>query len=156
MNRRNLGIAFGFAAVFVCAVLHVASFLMVLPRLSILVPVPFLAGAILCASPPIGWRNPPAARSAATVLGWILLIYAVLLFVLLHKTTGGATNVEIVHGQYAYMSKDIVIRPITEVEYKMFPTRVTRLVSAWMGMMATFCLSALLNGRRRYLRRFRG
>ena len=124
MNRRTLGIAFCFGTIFACAVLHVASFLTILPVLSIVVPVVLLTGAILCASRPGGWRNPPAPRGKSAVVGWILLIYAVLLFVHFYRGTGGATNVEIVHGQYAYMSKDTVIRPISEVEYRMFPPKL--------------------------------
>jgi hypothetical protein len=27
----------------------------------------------------------------------------------------------------------------------MFPTQVVRIMSAWIGMMATFCLSSLIN-----------
>ena len=56
MNRRTLGIAFCFGTIFACAVLHVASFLTILPVLSIVVPVVLLTGAILCASRPGGWR----------------------------------------------------------------------------------------------------
>ena len=46
MNRRTLGIAFCFGTIFACAVLHVASFLTILPVLSIVVPVVLLTGAI--------------------------------------------------------------------------------------------------------------
>ena len=153
MRHRNLGIALCFATIFLCALLHIATFFSVVPRLSILVPLVLLAGAVLCAVTPIGWRNPPAPRSKAAVVGWVLLVYAVLLFMHQYRTTGGATSVEIVNGQYAYMCKDSVIRPISEVEYKMFSTQVARVESVWIGMMATFCLSSLLNGQRRYRRR---
>ena len=77
-------------------------------------------------------------------LGWVLLVYAVILFAQFYRSSGGATSVGIVEGQYVYMSKSTVIRPITEREYRMFPSHVARIMSAWIGMMAMFCMSSLL------------
>jgi hypothetical protein len=74
-----------------------------------------------------------------------MLLYAILLFVHFYRSSGGATSVGIVEGQYVYMSKDTVIRSISEAEYKMFPTQIARIMSAWMGMAATFCLSSIIN-----------
>jgi hypothetical protein len=145
MTRWKLGIVLCFATIFLCALIHVATFFAEVPWLSVLAPFVLLGGAILCASPPIGWRNPPEPRGKVAVVGWIFLVYAVLLCVHLYRSTGGATNVAIVNGQYFFMDKDSVIRVITQMEYKKFPTQVVRVVSAWMGMMATFCLSSLLN-----------
>ncbi len=73
------------------------------------------------------------------IVGWALLIYGVLTFVHFYKTTGGATSVDIINGQYVSMYKDHVIRQITEQEYKMIPNLWTRVMSAWIGMMAVFC-----------------
>jgi hypothetical protein len=35
-------------------------------------------------------------------------------------------------------------RPISEKEYKMFTTQWIRVMTAWMGMMSTFCLASLI------------
>jgi hypothetical protein len=64
-----------------------------------------------------------------------------------YRSSGGASNVGIVAGQYVYMYKDTVIRQISEAEYEMFPTQVARIMSAWLAMVATFCLSSLINNR---------
>jgi hypothetical protein len=84
----------------------------------------------------------PTGKTA--VAGWVLLAYAVLLFVHFYRSSGGATSVGIVEDQYVYMYKSAVIRPISEEEYKMFPTQVARIMSAWLGMMAMFGLSSLI------------
>ena len=73
------------------------------------------------------------------LLGWVLLVYAVLTFVYFYRTTGGASSVGIVDGQYVSKYKDHVIRVITYDEYRMFPNLWTRVMSAWIGMMAVFC-----------------
>jgi hypothetical protein len=72
-------------------------------------------------------------------LGWVLLIYAVLTFVYYYKTTGGASSVGIVDGQYVSKYKDHVIRAITGREYRMFPNLWARVMSAWLAMGAVFC-----------------
>lgn len=77
--------------------------------------------------------------------GWGLLVYAILLFVHFYRSTGGASSVGIVEGHYVYMSKETVIRPISEGEYRMFPTQVVRIMSAWLAMMAMFSISWLIN-----------
>jgi hypothetical protein len=89
--------------------------------------------------------KPSAPAGKTAVAGCILLVYAILLFIHFYRSSGGASSVGIVEGQYVYMSKSAVIRPISEEEYKMFPTQVGRIMSAWMGMMATFCLSSFTN-----------
>lgn len=149
MNRRNFGVALCFATLSVSLLLHIASFLGAVPFPFILAPFGFLAGAILCATPnPLrGWQNPPAPKGKTAVIGWVLLAYSVMLFVHFYISSGGASSVGIVDGQYVYMAKNTVIRPITEQEYKMFPAQVARIMSAWIAMMATFCMSALFNSR---------
>jgi len=147
MTRRNVGVALYFATLSACLVLHIAAFLIAVPFLLILVPFGLLAGTILCASPRGGWRNPGTPKGRTAVIGWVLLVYAVMLFVQFYRSSGGASSVEIVDGQYVFMSKNPIIRPITEREYRMFPSHVARIMSAWMGMMAMFCMSSLLRNQ---------
>jgi hypothetical protein len=85
----------------------------------------------------------PTGKTA--LAGCVLLVYAILLFVHFYRSSGGASSVGIVEGQYVYLSKSTVVRPISEEEYKMFPTQVAKIMTAWIGMMATFCLSSLIN-----------
>jgi hypothetical protein len=151
MTGRAIGKVLCLAAGIACALLHAATFFTVVPGLLILVPFFLLMGAILCARAVQGWNisyndrvrfSMPRGRPA--VVGWVLLVYAVLLFVHFDRSSGGASSVGIVEGQYVYMYKSTVIRPISEDEYKMFTTRWLRVMSAWMGMMSTFCLAALI------------
>jgi hypothetical protein len=152
MTARDIGKALCLATGIACALLHAATFLTVVPALLILVPFFLLMGAILCARAAQGWNlsdyrrmrySMPTGKTA--VVGWVLLVYAVLLFVHSYRSSGGASSVGIVEGQYVYMYKSAVIRPISEEEYNMFPTQVARIMSAWIGMMATFCLSSFVN-----------
>ncbi len=149
---RDIGKALCLAAVISCTLLHAATFLTVVPRLLILVPFFLIAGAVLCSRLVQGWklsdyrRAPlPTPTGKTAAVGWVLLVYALLLFVHFYKSSGGASSVGIVEGQFVYMYKSAVIRPISEEEYNMFPTQVTRIISAWIGMMATFCLSSLIH-----------
>jgi hypothetical protein len=148
----DLGKALCIAAGVVCALLHVATFLAVVPSLLILVPFFLLGGAALCLRLAQGWKlsdylrnRHTAPTGKAAIAGWVMLLYAILLFVHFYRSSGGATSVGIVEGQYVYMSKNTVIRSISEAEYKMFPTQIARIMSAWMGMAATFCLSSIIN-----------
>jgi hypothetical protein len=152
MTARDLGKALCLATAIACALLHSATFLTVVPGLLILVPFFLLMGAILCARAAQGRsfsvyrRTRLSALTGKTALaGYVLLVYAILLFVHFYRSSGGASSVGIVEGQYVYLSKSTVIRPISEEEYKMFPTQVARIMTAWIGMMATFCLSSLIN-----------
>ena len=156
MTAQDAGKAFCLATLIACALLHAATFLVIVPGL--LIPVPFflLAGAILCARITQGWSlsaylrrrrtsRLSAPKGKAAKAGMFLLVYAIFVFVHFYKSSGGASSVGIVEGQYVYMSKSTVIRPISEQEYKMFPTQVARIMSAWLAMMAAFCLSSLTN-----------
>jgi hypothetical protein len=145
MNLRKLGFTLSVSAISVCAVLHLATFVIPVPGLLILFPFALLVCAVLCVRAVVPWRTESvfSHRGNAATIGWILLVYALFLFVYLYKTTGGATSVGMLDGQYVYLYKSNVIRPITEAEYKMFPTLVVRLMSAWIGMMAFFCVSWL-------------
>ena len=152
MIARELGKSLCLATGIVCALLHAATFLTVVPSLLILVPFFLLAGVVLCLRLAQGWklsdylRNLHTAPTGKTAIaGWVLLLYGILLFIHFYRVSGGATSVGIVEGQYVYMSKNTVIRSISEAEYKMFPTQIARIMSAWIGMAATFCLSSIIN-----------
>lgn len=147
-----MGTALCLAALIACLLLHVATFLMKVPGLLILVPFFLMAGAILCARATDGWnlsayrrvqQSMPKGKTA--IAGFLLLAYAIILFVHFYWSSGRASSVGIFEGQYVYMYKDRVIRPISEYEYQMFPTQITRIMSAWIAMMAEFCLSSLIN-----------
>ena len=156
MTAQNAGKAFCFATLIACALLHVATFLTIVPGLLILVPFFLLMVAILCARVTQGWslsayrrmqlsipKELSMPKGKTAIAGSFLLAYAILLFISFYKSSGGATSVGIVEGQYVYMYKSTVIRPISEAEYKMFPTHVAREMSAWLAMTAMFCLSSL-------------
>jgi hypothetical protein len=133
----GLGFALCLGAIAICLILHVATFLTIVSLLWIAFLL--VAGAILC-SRAIELRPRFALPADKTALfGWALLVYAVLSFVYFYRTTGGASSVGIVDGQYVSMYKDQVIRVITVAEYRMFPNLWTRVMSAWIGMMAVFC-----------------
>src|ERR1035437_8909582 len=127
MTARDLGKHLCLATGIVCALLHAATFLTVVPRLMILVPFFLLMGAVLCLRLAQGWKlsdylrnRHTAPTGKAAIAGSVLLLYAILLFVHFYRSSGGATSVGIVEGQYVYMSKDTVVRSISEAEYKMF------------------------------------
>jgi len=102
-------------------------------------PFFILAGAILCARAVEPRLRLPVRLDKVSVVGFGLLIYAILLFIYFYKTTGGASSVAVVDGQYVSKYKDHVIRTISEQEYRMFPNLWTRAMSVWMAMMAVFC-----------------
>jgi hypothetical protein len=136
----KLGVGLCVAALAMCLVLHLATFLTVVSLIWIIVPFVLVAGAVLCSrvvdpKPRFGL---PSDRVA--MLGCVLLIYAVGCFVFDYKTTGGATSVATVDGQRVSMYKDHVITVLTEDEYRMFPNLWTRVMSAWIAMMAVFCV----------------
>jgi len=96
---------------------------------------------LYCISPHSELRFKRPSRSWV-IFGFALLAYAVLLFVYDYGATGGATSAAFTNGRYVYMYKSQIMRTITEHEYTMFPNRVTRLMSAWTGMMAAFTAQA--------------
>lgn len=100
-----------------------------------------MAGAVLCAKTV---ESDLRFRRPSGTLGWLgiaLLAYAVLTFVYSYRTTGGASSVDIVNGQYVSMYTDRILRTITEREYRLFPNLWVRVMSAWMAMMAVFALT---------------
>ncbi len=142
MKIRNgldkLGLVLCAAALALCLAVHVASFLTTVSLIWVVPPSLFLAGAVICSKV----VNPGLASSLPSdrvaIFGWILLAYAVCCFVYDYKTTGGATGVAIVDGRYVSQYKGQMIRVITENEYRMFPNLWTRVMSAWIAMMAVF------------------
>lgn len=138
----GLGLGLCVSAATICLVLHVATFLTIVSLIWIIPPFLLVAGAVLC-SKAVDPRPRFALRfDKVTVLGWILLIYAICIFIYFYKTTGGASSVAVLDGQYVSKYKDHVIRVITEDEYKMFPNLWTRVTSAWIAMMAVFCATS--------------
>jgi hypothetical protein len=81
-----------------------------------------------------GWTRRGAIVAA------VLLLYAIFTFMYFYRTTGGASSVSVLDGRYLAMYKSRVIRNITEQEYRMFPNLWIRVMSAWMGMMASAVL----------------
>jgi len=135
----GLGLALCVGAAAICLVLHVATFLTIISLVWIIPPFLLVAGAAIC-SKVVGPKLRFTLRAdKVALLGWVLLIYAVLTFVYFYKTTGGASSVGVVDGQYVSKYKDQVIRVISYDEYRMFPNLWTRVMSAWIGMMAVFC-----------------
>jgi hypothetical protein len=138
LGRLGFGLATGAAGL--CAALHITTFITTLTLVWILPAFVLMAGSIICAKAiesGSGFRK-PSGRSA--LVGYALLVYAVLTFVFYYRTTGGASSVSIVNGQYVSMYKSQIIRTITEREYRMIPNLWTRVMSAWVGMMAVFLL----------------
>jgi hypothetical protein len=135
----KLGLALCVAAAVICLVLHTATFLTIVSLIWIVPPFLLVAAAVLC-SRAVDARPRFAFRfDRLAMLGWFLLVYAICTFVYDYKTTGGATSVAIVNGEYVSKYKDQVIRVITDNEYRMFPNLWTRVMSAWIAMMAIFC-----------------
>lgn len=135
----RLGLGLSVAAAMICLALHIATFLTVVSLIWIILPFFLVAGAILCArvvdpKPRFGQRLDRAA-----IVGWVLLFYALCWFAYDYRTTGGATSVGIADGHYVSMYKDRTIKIISENEYRMIPNLWTRVMSAWVAMMAVFC-----------------
>jgi hypothetical protein len=135
----KLGFALCILALAVCIVVNVASFVGIVSLIWVVPPFILLAGAVLCSRVVQPRLRLPLRMDTVSLVGFGLLAYSILLFVYFYKTTGGASSVAIVDGQYVSKSKDHVIRTITEREYRMFPNLWTRVISAWIAMMAVFC-----------------
>ena len=140
----KLGLVLCVGAATICLVLHIATFLEIASFIWIIPPFLLVAGAVLC-SRAVDPRPRFALRfDKISVLGWILLVYALCTFVYDYKVTGGATSVAVVDGQYVSKYKDHVIRLITADEYRMFPNLWIRVMSAWIAMMAVFCAASFV------------
>lgn len=133
-----LGFALCVIAAAICALLHVATFVFLIPPVWALIPFPLMLGAILAAKA-AGSRPVfavPTMRRDWGLLTLAVFVYAVLTFVYVHRSTGGASSVSELDGQYVAKYKNQVIGFITAKEYRMFPNLWTRMLSAWIGMMA--------------------
>jgi hypothetical protein len=139
----QIGFALCIGTTAICAVLHVATFLTIVPLNWIVLPVFLILGAVICARR-VALLSRFSLHRKLTPLGCALIVYAVLTFGYFYQTTGGASSVGIVDGQYVSKYQGRVIRIVTEREYKCFPNLWTRVMSAWIGMTAVFCLSAFL------------
>ena len=144
----RLGIALLVCAAATCLVLHIATFLTILSPIWVIPAVFLLAGAVLCANATKAKPHLALSADAFSLVGWGLLVYAVATFIYFYRTTGGASNVAIIDGQYVSQYQSRVIRTISEAEYKMFPNLWTRVMSAWVAMAAVFCTRSFpLRGR---------
>ena len=137
LNR--LGFALCGVAFVICAVLHLATFFTIISLLWVLPPFFIMAGAVLCSRAVQPRLRLPVRMDRVTLVGFGLLAYAILTFIYFYKTTGGASSVAIVDGQYVSQYKSHIIRVITKEEYRMFPNLWARVMTAWVGMMAVFC-----------------
>lgn len=135
----RLGYALSIATLSVCAVLHLATFLWTVPPVWIVPAFCLLGLTIVCANAVRPARGRRWFTNPFVYAGCVLLVYAACTFLYLHKTTGGATGVEVVNGHYVSTYKSHIIGPATEREYREFPTLETRVLSAWFAMMAAFC-----------------
>ena len=138
----KLGFALCALALAICIVVHVESFVGVISLIWVIPPFILLAGAVLCSRVVQPRLRLPLRMDKVSLVGFGLLAYSILLFVYFYKTTGGASSVAVVEGRYVSTYKEHVIRNITEQEYRMFPNLWTRVTSAWLAMMAVFCLKA--------------
>jgi hypothetical protein len=115
------------------------------PPVWVLPSFALMFGAVLCTQAAKSERRFKRPTRNWTLFGFALLVYAILTFVYFYRTTGGASSVSIVDGQYVSMYKSRIIRTITEHEYRMIPNLWTRVMSAWIGMMAVFSLMQFLS-----------
>lgn len=137
----RLGLTLCISTVGLCAALHLATFITIVAFLWLLPPFFLMFGAVLCAG---AVESDTRFRRPSGILAWlglVLLVYAVLTFVYFYRTTGGASSVSIVNGEYVSMYKARILRTITEQEYRMFPNLWVRVMSAWMAMIAVFALA---------------
>jgi len=141
----RLGFALFIASASLCAVLHIATFITMISFWWLL-PAFFLSfSGMVCAKAVEGDVSVRRPSGKLAWFGLVLLVYAVLTFIYDYRTTGGASGVSIVNGEYVSMSKSRIIRTITEYEYRMFPNLWIRVSSAWIGMMAVFGLTQFVS-----------
>jgi len=137
--QNRLGYALSIATLSICAILHLATFLGTVPPIWIVPAFCMLGLTIICANTVRPKRGSRWFTDNFVYAGCALLVYAAFTFVYVHKTTGGATGVEIVSGHYVSTYKSHIIGSATEREYREFPSLETRVLSAWFAMMAAFC-----------------
>jgi hypothetical protein len=137
----RIGRASSIAAVAMCAAVHVATFVTVVPPawglalVAVMIGVLVLTNAVDTQRPfkkiPRRWL-PHLIALTVYAMGWFLHYY---------RVTGGSTGESILNGQHVAMNGDRVLRVITEQEFRMFPTLWTRVMSAWIGAGAAAILT---------------
>jgi hypothetical protein len=144
---QRVGFAFIIAAAGISILLHIATFVTAVPPVWLLPSFGLVFGGVAC-SKPAGGHPPLVLPSPRTgLLSIVLFAYAALTFVYVYRMTGGATSVKILDGQYVSMYQDRVISTISEHEYRWFPSLWTRVMSAWLGMVALLGLTNLAEDR---------
>jgi uncharacterized membrane protein len=144
---KRLGVTLGIATAGLCAVVHIATFAAALTFFWLFPCIFLLAGAVLCAKGVKSKRHFRRPTGKLAWLGFVLFIYAVLTFVHYYRTTGGSSGQSIVNGQYVstYWNSQMV-KVVTEREYRMFTNLWTRVMTAWIGMLAIFALTRFADG----------
>ena len=95
----KLGFAFCALALAICVVLHVGSFLGIVSPMWLIPPLFVVGGAVLCSRAVETRLRLPLRTDKVSLVGFGILVYAILLFVYFYKTTGGASSVAVVDGQ---------------------------------------------------------
>jgi len=145
---KRLGTALSACAVSIGLGTHIATFFTVVPPMWIFAAVPLVIGAGVCSR--LLESTPRSVRLPSNSLEWGLLIYVMFTFVYVYKMTGGASSVGIVDGQYVAVSKDRVIRAISEHECRIIPRLWPRFMTALISMVAVSCLSAFTSAESRH------
>jgi hypothetical protein len=124
-----------------CALLHLATFVTIVPFFTIVVPGFMIVSASMRSranQPQGGYRTPSGMLG---LLGIVLFGYAMFTAILFWMDTGAPIGVGIVEGQYVAKFKYQITKPISEQEYRMIPNVWVRILSALLGSMAVFGLA---------------
>ena len=126
------------AACSVCLVLHLTTFVTVVPVFWLMIPFGLTAGVVICSEAAgIQRKNALISAHGMGLVNALLLVYAVLTYACVLWTNGWTSNVSVLNGQYVAMYHGRVTRTITAHEYGMFPTLWTRAMSAVGGTIAS-------------------
>jgi hypothetical protein len=124
-------------ALLFCLVMHLATFFSTAPLYWIVMPA-----ALLVISDMLRRTTGVAAVPGFTFgraevgVGIGLLAYAVMMFIYVYRSTGGAASVAVQNGHYVSLYKDRVMKTISHDEFVMFPSLWLRALSAWFGALA--------------------
>lgn len=119
----------------ICLFIHLATFFATIPLYWIVAPFALvIVSAILRRATGVD-AAPGFTFGRAEIVGVGLLIYAVVMFAYVYRSTGGATSFAVQNGHYVSLYKDRVLS-ITHNEYVMFPSLWVRALSAWVGALA--------------------
>jgi hypothetical protein len=146
VSSKRFGRTLSIAAGAICVVMHLSTFFTVVPVAWLLLPLPLMAGVVLCSEVTGTQRRPGLISTKGMgLVNLLLLVYVVLTYVYVLRANGWTSNVSVLNGQYVAVYRGRVIRTITEHEYRMFPTLWTRAGSAFVGIMASLGLTRLSN-----------